>query len=79
MMSLFGARTKSTFQKAKERLDKRMEAEARKSKGSTPGASIMTEESSHIGGLLDKITGPLTVTDLDGVAATSEIARTLSA
>jgi len=34
--------------------------------------------SSHIGGLLDKITGPLTVTDSDGVASTSEIAHKLS-
>jgi len=75
-MSLFGARTKSTFQKAKERLDKMQEAG--KGVGSTPEASTASEESSHVGGLLNKITGPLTITDSDGVAATSEIAHELS-
>jgi len=36
--------------------------------------SVASEESSHIGGLLDKITGPLTVSDEDG-ATDSEVAR----
>jgi len=63
-MSLFGAARKtSTFQKAKERMDKMM------SETSERGT-----ESSHIGGLLDKITGPVTVSDEDG-ATDSEVAR----
>jgi hypothetical protein len=52
-MSLFGAKPKSTFQKAKERLDKRMEEEARMA---TPEASLATEESSHIGKLIEERT-----------------------
>jgi len=52
-MSLFGARKKSTFQKAKERAEK-LERE----KEASSGASVTS--SSHIGELLDKITGPLT-------------------
>jgi len=63
-MSLFGANT--TFKKAVAR----MRAEEGKK------SSIATEESSHIGGLLEKITGPLT--DPEGIATTSEIAHELS-
>jgi len=47
--------------------------------GTAPDVSMASDtSSSHIGGLLDKITGPLAVTDSDGVAATSEIAHELS-
>jgi len=62
-MSLFGAKT--TFKKAVAR----MREEERKS----AEGSIASTESSHIGGLLDKTTGPLT--DPDGTATTSEIAQ----
>jgi len=63
-MSLFGANT--IFKKAVAR----MRAEEEKK------SSIASEESSHIGGLLDKITGPLT--DPEGIATTSEIAHELT-
>jgi hypothetical protein len=70
-MSLFGAKTKSTFQKAKERLEKMQEAG--KDERSTPGASVASEESSHIGKQLEMMgRGDL---DQDGTATTSEIAR----
>jgi hypothetical protein len=69
-MSLFGA--KSTFQKAKDRLDKKMREEA-EAKGSTPGKSTATEESSHIGWQLEFLGRGLP--DPDGTATTSEIAR----
>jgi len=62
-MSLFGAKkTVSTFQKAKERMDKYMES------------SSAGDESSGIGELLKDRKGPLP-TDPDGTATTSEIAR----
>ena len=61
----------STFQKAQERAQKF-------EKDQMAGSAASDMSSSHIGGQLDKITGPLTVTDLDGVAATSEIAHELS-
>jgi len=64
-MSLFGATT--TFKKAVGR----MKAEEEK-KFVSP--SVASEESSHIGDLLDKITGPVTVSDEDG-ATVSEVAR----
>jgi len=51
-MSLFGARKTSTFQRAKERAEK-MERE----KEASSGASVIS--SSHIGQLLDEITGPV--------------------
>jgi len=65
-MSLFGAK-KSTFQKAKERLDKKM------AKESLSGSEAPT---SGIGAVLDRhnaITGSFV--DPDGTATTSEIAR----
>jgi len=63
-MSLFRAKkTVSTFQKAKERMDKYVKA-----------SESGTDESSHIGELLKDRTGPLP-TDPDGTATTSEIAR----
>jgi len=65
-MSLFGAK-KSTFQKAKERLDKKMAEESRS------GSEAPT---SGIGEVLDRhnaITGSFV--DPDGTATTSEIAR----
>jgi len=57
-MSLFGAKKsvtslKESLEKAKENLQRR----------ETMSPSVVSEESSHIGGLLDKTTGPLTVTD----------------
>jgi len=62
-MSLFGAKkTVSTFQKARERMDKYMES------------SSAGDESSGIGELLKDRKGPLP-TDPDGTATTSEIAR----
>jgi len=61
-MSLFGARKTSTFQRAKERAEK-MEREKQASSEAT------VTSSSHIGGLLDKITRP--VSD-DGKATVSE-------
>jgi len=61
-MSLFGAKKTSTFQKAKERMDKHMES------------SSAGDESSGIGELLKDRKGPLP-TDPDGTATTSEIAR----
>jgi len=73
-MSLFGAARKtSTFQKAKERMEK-VEAKY----GTAPDTSADDSASSGIGAQLDKITGPLMITDSDGVAATSEIAHELS-
>jgi len=68
-MSLFGARKTSTFQRAKERAEKQKMEEERKVSSAASNAS-----SSHIGGLLNKITGPLTVSDKDG-ATISEVAR----
>jgi len=62
-MSLFGAKKTSTFQKAKERMEKFMEE-----------ASSAGDESSGIGQLLKDRKGPLP-TDPDGTATTSEIAR----
>jgi len=65
-MSLFGAK-KSTFQKAKERLDKKMAAES---------LSGFETPTSGIREVLDRqnaMTGPLV--DPDGTATTSEIAR----
>jgi len=64
-MSLFGAKKTSTFQRAKERMDKLM------SETASPAG---TDESSHIGELLERQQGPLP-TDPDGTATTSEIAR----
>jgi len=57
-MSLFGAKKsvislKESLARAKENLQKR----------ETVSPSVASKESSHIGGLLDKITGPVTVTD----------------
>jgi len=69
-MSLFGARTKSTFQKVKERLEKMQEAG--KVEGSTPEASTGSEESSHIGQQLEI---QRALQDSKGTATTSEIAR----
>jgi len=71
-MSLFGANT--TFKKAVARM--RAEEEKKSTSGSvSSGITIIaSEESSHIGGLLDKITGPMTVSDEDG-ATVSEVAR----
>jgi len=64
-MSLFGATNKkSTFQKAKERMDKLL------SETSAAG----TNESSHIGELIKHREGPLP-TDPDGTAMTTKIAR----
>jgi len=64
-MSLFGANNKkSTFQKAKERMDKLL------SESSPAG----TDESSHIGELIKDRKGPLP-TDPDGTATTSEVAQ----
>jgi hypothetical protein len=73
-MSLFGAAKKtSTFQRAKERLEKMEKEEERKTRESTPAESFSTEESSHIGAQLDFLgRGQL---DPDGTATTSEIAR----
>jgi len=63
-MSLFGAvRKTSTFQKAKERMDKMMSE-----------TSELETESSHIGELIKDREGPLP-TDPDGTATTLEIAR----
>jgi len=70
MMSLFGA--KSTFQKAKDRLEKKMREEA-ETEGSTPEESVAIEESSPIGRQLEILgRGPL---DPDGSATTFEIVR----
>jgi len=60
-MSLFGAKKsvtslKESLARAKENLQQR----------ETVSPSVASEESSHIGGLLDEITGPVTVTD-DGM------------
>jgi len=68
-MSLFGARKtaaslRESLAKAKENLQQR----------ETKSPSVVSEESSHIGGLLDKITGPATVSDEYG-ATVSEVAR----
>jgi len=54
-MSLFGAKKMTTFQKAKERLAERMREEEEAERASV----VPTEESSHIGELLDKNTGSL--------------------
>jgi len=63
-MSLFGARKTSTFQRAKERLDKKMAEESTRESNAS---------SSHIGAQLEKMgTGNL---DPDGTATTSEIAQ----
>jgi len=63
-MSLFGAAKKtSTFQKAKERMEKLL----------SETSSAGSDESSHIGDLLDKHTG--LPTDPDGTVTISEIAR----
>jgi len=68
-MSLFGARKTSTFQKAKERLDK-MAEESTGSQTSSSGIGAV------LGRHLDAITGPLSS---DGeMATTSEIAHELS-
>jgi len=64
-MSLFGAKKTSTFQRAKERMDKLT------SESASPAG---TDESSHIGELIKDREGPLPV-DPDGTATTSEIAR----
>jgi len=64
-MNLFGANTKkSTFQKAKKRIDQFM----------TETSPARTDESSHIGEMIKDRRGPLP-TDPDGTATTSEIAR----
>jgi len=74
-MSLFGAARKtSTFQRAKERAK---ELEKKEVAGMTVSESAATDESSHIGEVLERhneITG-LLPTDPDGTATTSEIAR----
>jgi len=67
-MSLFRAR--STFQKAKDRLDKKMEEEAEMAKGSTPEESQTS--SSGIGAQMEIARG---LQDPDGTATTSEIAQ----
>jgi len=68
-MSLFGAKRsaislKDSLARAKENLQRR----------ETVSPSVASEESSHIGGLLDKITGPVMVSDEDG-ATNPEVAR----
>jgi len=64
-MSLFGAKKTSTFQRAKERMDKLM---------SDTASSAGTDESSHIGELIKNREGPLP-TYPDRTATTSEIAQ----
>jgi len=64
-MSLFGAKKTSTFQRAKDRMDKLM---------SETASLAGTDESSHIGELIKNHKGPLP-TDPDGTATTSEVAR----
>ena len=76
-MSLFGANT--TFKKAVARMKAEEQNKAASSKESSHATvkSVATDESSHIGEVLDRhneITGPLP-TDPDGTATTSEIAR----
>jgi hypothetical protein len=66
-MSLFGARKTSTFQRAKERLDKKMADES-----GSPGPTEAS--SSHIGRQLE-ILGRAQPLDPEGTATTSEIAR----
>jgi len=66
-MSLFGANT--TIRKAVARM--RAEEEKKSTSGSV-SSGIASEESSHIGGLLDKVTGPITE---DGMVTNSEVAR----
>jgi len=66
-MSLFGAKKsvaslKESLARAKENLQQR----------ETKSPSVASEESSHIGQLLDKITGPLTT---EGTVTNSEVAR----
>jgi len=69
-MSLFGARKTSTFQRAKERLDKMLAEESTGSQTSSSGIGAVLDR--H----LDAITGPLSS---DGeMATTSEIAHELS-
>jgi len=65
-MSLFRARKTSTFQKAKERAEN-MEKE----KEVSSRASVTS--SSHIGSLLDKITGPVWDQDQKSVTFDSEV------
>jgi len=69
----------TTFQKAKERADKKAEEDKTVATAFETSSIRATSavSSSHIGGLLDKITGPLS-SDSGGVATTSEIAHELS-
>jgi hypothetical protein len=69
-MSLFGARKTSTFQRAKERLDKKM-AEESTGESQTSSSGIGAVLDRH----LDMITGPVSA---GGTATTSEIAHELS-
>jgi len=71
-MSLFGAKKRQlnlreSLNRAKENLENRM--------GSVTPTEASATSSSHIGGLLHKITGPLTAEDPEGTATSSEIAR----
>jgi len=65
-MSLFGAKKSislsESLKRAKENLQRK----------ETMSPSVASEESSHIGGLLEKITGPLTA---EGTVTNSEVAR----